>query len=107
MKASMICGAVAVFGAALYWLVPVGSSPARAEGAEVAYLCRETRQVVFAPPQAVPAVHPQTGRPTLDRALYCPQCRSWHPVPPTWPGNPLAYRCPRTRGPLEASGPAK
>jgi hypothetical protein len=30
----------------------------------------------------IPAIHPQTGKPTLVPASYCPQCQKWFPSPP-------------------------
>jgi hypothetical protein len=85
------------------------SSPAESASADAAvvYVCRETKQLVQAPPQQVPAVNPNTGRATLYRAMYCADCRKWHAVPPpeAFPGNPLTYRCPKHHHQMTADGP--
>lgn len=54
-----------------------------------------------------PAVNPKTGQRTLMPALYCPSCRSWHPVPPPDQINrvPGATRCRKTGAALTADGP--
>lgn len=74
---------------------------------DVAYLCSETKELVLAPKQAVPAIHPETGRATLMRALYCAQCEQWHAVPPpdVYSGNPLGYPCPKHRTAMQEQGP--
>ena len=56
---------------------------------------------------SVPAEHPQTGQPTLVRALYCPKCQTWHPVPPAevLQRNPKAGRCLKTGSALQPAGP--
>ena len=75
--------------------------------ADVVYLCRETNEMVTAPPQTTPAVNPRTGRPTLVRGLYCEKCRKWRAVPPrdVYAGNPLSWPCPRHRQPMSPDGP--
>lgn len=86
----------------------IGGSDAAAEtGQPVVYLCRETGRVVTGPPQPTPAVNPETGRPTLYQALYCPQCQTWRAVPPSqvYGGNPLSHVCPRHRQPMSPAGP--
>jgi hypothetical protein len=89
----------------------IGCSPAengpQESASNVVYLCRETKQIVQAPPQKVPAVHPGTGRATLFRALYCPECKIWRAVPPpdVFAGNPLTYRCPKHQKPMTVDGP--
>lgn len=54
-----------------------------------------------------PAVHPQTGKPTLRPALYCPTCKQWSPAPDVDQVNriPEAGLCPRDKSPLTAEGP--
>jgi hypothetical protein len=71
------------------------------------YFCRETKRPVVAAVQPTPAINPATGRRTLVRALYCPQCKAWRAVPPDAAanGNPLASKCPKHRCPLTADGP--
>ena len=54
-----------------------------------------------------PAVHPQTGKPTLRPALYCPTCKKWYPAPDIDQINrvPGAGQCPKDKTPLTADGP--
>ena len=54
-----------------------------------------------------PAVHPQTGKPTLRPALYCPTCKKWYPAPDIDQVNhiPGAGQCPQDKTPLTAEGP--
>ena len=102
--AALLTVAVAVAVATLL----IGGSDAAAEtGEQVVYLCRETGRVVAGPPQSTPAVNSATGRPTLYRALYCPQCQTWRVVPPSevYGGNPLSQVCPRHRTPMSPTGP--
>ncbi len=40
------------------------------------------RPVVIEAVNQFPAIHPDTGRPTLMPALYCAKCAAWHLVPP-------------------------
>ena len=92
------------------WVLPSSSSkenPSRESVKDVVYVCRETKELIKAPPQKVPATNPSTGRATLYRALYCSECRRWHPVPPPelYSGNPLTYRCPKHHRQMTASGP--
>lgn len=58
-------------------------------------------------PSRFPAVHPETGRPTLMPALNCPECRKWYPVPPLEElvRIPGATHCPRTGTQLIPDGP--
>jgi hypothetical protein len=76
-------------------------------GNEVVYICNETKQLVTAELQPVPAVNPTTGRPTLLRALYCEKCRKWHAVPPpeVFPDHPAKYPCPKHGMPMSETGP--
>ena len=92
------------------WIFSPGSQEGKAseKGIEtVPYLCRETKMVVKAAPAPVPAVNPQTGKATLYRALYCPDCKKWHAVPPpdVFAGHPLTYPCPKHRRAMSAEGP--
>ena len=54
-----------------------------------------------------PAVHPQTGKPTLRPALYCPTCKKWYPAPDVDQVNrvPGAGQCPKDKTALTADGP--
>jgi len=74
---------------------------------QVMYRCEETGELIQAPPQIVPAPHPETGTPTLYRALYCPKCQKWQVVPPpdVFNGAPEAYPCPIHKTPMQTTGP--
>lgn len=76
---------------------------------QVVYLCRETGELIRGARQSLPAVNPNTGRATLQLALYCDKCDRWHAVPPpdVFPGNPLGYPCPKHHVPMSDSGPMK
>ncbi|MBX3443224.1 MAG: hypothetical protein KF774_12530 [Planctomyces sp.] len=54
-----------------------------------------------------PAVHPQTGRPTLVPAIHCPKCSQWRPTPPVeeLQRNPKAMECPRCGTRMSFDGP--
>lgn len=54
-----------------------------------------------------PAVHPQTGKPTLRPAVYCSTCKKWYPAPALDQVNrtPGAGLCPKDKTPLTAEGP--
>ena len=73
----------------------------------VVYVCEESKTLIKAPQQPTPAEHPETGQPTLLRALYCARCNTWHVVPPTdiYPRDPLSYACPKHKIPMSAEGP--
>lgn len=110
MQALKYICVLCLVGIAAYWLLP-DRSPSRTTSAEtvpdVVYLCKETNQLIKAPPQQVPATNPDTGRATLYRALYCAECETWKVVPPpdVFPGNPLTYPCPKHRRQMTATGP--
>ena len=74
---------------------------------DVVYRCSETGEYVSAPPQPVPAVNPDTGRATLQRALYCSRCQHWYVVPPPNVHNgPVAgYLCPKHKLAMQEQGP--
>lgn len=80
---------------------------APANETNVIYICRETNELIRAPRQPTPAVHPETGRKTLVPALYCKQCEQWRAVPPSqaFNRNPLSLKCPKHKGPLSPDGP--
>ena len=54
-----------------------------------------------------PAIHPQTGKPTLRPALWCATCRKWYPAPAVDEINrvPGAGLCPKDKTPLTGDGP--
>ena len=99
--------AVVVVAALLVTVSFFGSSESVADDAQVPYLCAETNQLVRAPAQPTPALNPITGRKTLLRALYCPQCGKWQAVPPSdlFHANPLSFRCPKHRCDMTPDGP--
>ncbi len=107
VKYLLLLGTVGVFA---YWILPSSSSrgnSSRDAVEDVVYLCRETKELIKAPRQNVPAVNPRTGRKTLYRALYCADCKHWQPVPPpdVYSGNPLTYRCPKHHRQMTSNGP--
>ncbi|QDU43264.1 hypothetical protein Mal52_17360 [Symmachiella dynata] len=81
--------------------------PRTDEQVDVVYRCSETGEYVSAPPQPVPAVNPDTGRATLQRALYCSRCQHWYVVPPPNVHNgPVAgYLCPKHKLAMQEQGP--
>ncbi len=74
---------------------------------QVAYRCTETQEFVLAAPQPHPAVNPKTGRSTLMRTLYCPECEKWHVVPPpeVYNGHPVGFLCPLHQSAMQETGP--
>jgi hypothetical protein len=69
---------------------------------------RASRQAIVVEAVAeFPALHPQTGQPTLVPAMYCSQCAAWRPVPPPEEVNRMktALKCSKCRGPLVTTGP--
>ncbi len=86
-----------------------GESSAETTENNIPYLCTETNKLVYSHEQTTPAIHPETGRATLVRALYCPKCKHWRPVPPTdaYPGNPLTFPCPKHRSAMLPDKPAE
>ncbi len=63
--------------------------------------------VVFPASGEYPAIHPETGQPTLMPAMHCPQCAAWRQVPPPEQLNRSATPalCPRCRSRLQIEGP--
>lgn len=84
-----------------------GGESAADEQPKVVYVCEESKQLVEAPQQPTPAEHPETGKATLLRALYCEACKKWHVVPPSelYPKDPLSYPCPRHKAQMKPDGP--
>lgn len=111
MKHTFFYIALAVLAAAALFLLPPfewgGPSAGGQADDHVTYICRETNAISTGPPQPTPAVNPQTGRPTLLRALYCERCRAWQPAPPSdaHQGNPLAMLCRKDGSALSLKGP--
>ena len=73
----------------------------------VVYVCEESQTLVEAPQQPTPAENPETGQPTLLRALFCSKCKKWHAVPPSdvYPRDPLSFACPKHNTPMSSEGP--
>ena len=96
-------------GAGLLWCAASCGkvSGDESDAAHVVYLCRETQEIITAPPQPTPAMNPKTGRATLVRGLYCDKCRKWRPVPPpdVHAGNPLSWPCPVHKRTMSPEGP--
>lgn len=77
-----------------------------AEIPEVAFVDRETQDIVFLP--ASEADNPAPGgNDRLLRAMWCPQCRKWQPVGRTedWQRNPRLRTCRTCRKALSPEGP--
>lgn len=78
------------------------------EVSQAVYVDTETMQAMVCDiVDEPPALNPKTGQRTLMPALYCPACRSWHPVPPPDQINrmPGATTCRKTGAALTADGP--
>ena len=73
----------------------------------VTYVCTESGKVVVAPAQPQPAVNPETGKKTLLRGVYCPQCSKWYatPSPDHARGNPRELQCRVHNIPMTYDGP--
>jgi hypothetical protein len=84
-----------------------GSAPPDPKANRMVYYDRETRKAVVSNiSQEMPAIHPQTGKPTLVPSSYCPQCQQWFPSPPieVRQRNPEAAICPKGHA-LTQNGP--
>jgi hypothetical protein len=59
-----------------------GEPPADPLAGQMVYVDRETgRPTVANIAREVPALHPDTGKRSLDPALYCSKCQEWRVVP--------------------------
>ena len=97
---SSACGLLIVLGCGA---VP----PPDPQANQMVYFDRTTKKaVVYNVSREIPAMHPQTGKPTLVPALYCPQCQKWFPAPPieVRERNPKAMICPKKHS-LTLDGP--
>ena len=84
------------------------NDPPPAEPVTIVLADTRSKALFTAPAETtLPAVHPQTGKPTLVRAWYCPKCQTWYPVPPAevLQRNPKSGKCPKTGTTLQAKGP--
>jgi len=75
---------------------------------KMVYVDTETMAAIVLPVyESLPATNSETGERTLMPGLYCPECRTWYPVPAPDQINrrPDAALCPKTRTPLIADGP--
>lgn len=75
---------------------------------QVVYFDTQTKKPIVAPrSEETPAVHPKTGKRTLQPALYCESCKRWYPAPPLEirQRNPVAGKCPKCQQPLITDGP--
>jgi len=86
----------------------VGCSETQTPAPESVYFDTASGQaVMFAAGSEYPAVHPETGQPTLLPTMHCPKCNAWRPVPPPEQLNRSAALavCPKCRGRLQIEGP--
>lgn len=82
--------------------------PAESKAGRMVYFDLATKQpLVHDVATSFPAVHPQTGKPTLRPALYCPTCQKWYPAPDIDQVNrvPGAGQCPKDKTALTTDGP--
>jgi len=87
-------------------LTGCGTGEASDARQDTVYVCTETGELSLGPSRETPAVNEETGNRTLLRGLYCEKCDKWYPAPPSrsFGGNPLQMPCPKTGGPLSATG---
>jgi hypothetical protein len=71
------------------------------------FVCRDTGDLFTGKARETPAAHPATGRATLQPGWYCPTCETWHGGPSLadWQRRPTPVLCPKTKQPLERTGP--
>lgn len=84
------------------------STPVAVAPKKMVYFDTATKQpLVHDVVTSFPAKHPQTGKPTLRPALFCPTCQKWYPVPPPEEINrvPGGGKCPKDKTLLIADGP--
>jgi hypothetical protein len=110
MSQSAIRGLIVV-GAILFISVIAASARSRnvvshADQPPAVYICRESKEVFFGTISPQDVVHPVTGRATLSPAIYCPQCETWQPAPPTERRYNQAegLLCPKCRTPRSFAG---
>ncbi|MGE3313619.1 MAG: hypothetical protein AB7O26_00800 [Planctomycetaceae bacterium] len=98
--------AVAVLLFGIVWMMP-GDGAAQSESI-VTYVCSETGAVIATTAQQEPALNPATGRRTLLRGVYCPQCEKWYraPSPEHSGGNPRPLVCGVHQVPMTYEGPS-
>ncbi|MFO1005225.1 MAG: hypothetical protein U0929_04640 [Planctomycetaceae bacterium] len=76
-------------------------SPAAEQANQMVFYDRDTKQpVVYNIAREFPAIHPNTGKPSLVPACYCPKCQKWYPSPPleVRERNPEVMQCPKKCG---------
>jgi hypothetical protein len=96
-----------IIALSVFSLVSGCSEKLAADTEKMVFYCTETREIVVADRQSTPAVHPNTGRKTLQQALYCKTCGKWQAAPPLEQlgGNPSNVVCGKHKIPLQADGP--
>ena len=101
--AGLMTGALLV--GTVFWFASRGG--ATSGDNKIVYVSSETGRVVAGPAQPIPAVDPETGKPTLLPGVYCPECRRWYAAPPPdhSPGNPKALTCRIHNVPMTTEGP--
>lgn len=85
-----------------------GSAPPDSRAGRMVYVDVATmKPLVHDVATSFPAVHPATGKPSLQPGLYCAQCLQWYPAPSADQINRLkgAGLCPKHKSPLAADGP--
>lgn len=99
-----VCGVALLFGT-VFWMMP--SKVAAISSENVTYVCTETGKVIVAPAQSQPALNPETGKHTLLRGVFCPQCNKWYatPSPDHLRGNPRELKCQVHNVPMTYDGP--
>jgi hypothetical protein len=72
------------------------------------FVCRDTGELFVGKSRSTPAERPDNGRPTLLPGWYCGECRTWHtgPALDEWQRRPTPVLCPKTKKPLERTGPS-
>ena len=83
-----------------------GETP-QPEEERVVYVDRKTKEVfILEDSFETPAVNPKTGKRTLLRGLYCPECEKWYAVPPleVIRRNPKSVFCPKDKTKMVLDG---
>lgn len=85
-----------------------GSAPVSDEERQtLVFVCRDTGDLFVGKSRNTPAARPDNGQTTLLPGWYCPKCATWHtgPALDEWQRRPTPVLCPKTRTPLERTGP--
>ena len=85
-----------------------GSAPVTDDDLEtLVFVCRDTGDLFTGKSRSTPAARPDDGKTTLLPGWYCGECRTWHAGPSLadWQRRPTPVLCPKTKKPLERTGP--